>query len=481
MIFCFEVHFYAFKLKLFKFLFNRRSNLKRFILSISVIFFAFNVFSKDINFAKMKEQDKIFCMLSCNSIELNDASNEELNPAKNNQETALKILAENYEIYTYFNLQDRIDSILNNKTNNYTAFYKLQTEKAAETIMDSAIQNGICFDNLCQYLYIPLINEKLGSTQIMAWNYGNALEILRWSIGAELITEEEAKELAAPFINSILNSFASYEDYLCHYILGAGFDSCKNYNDLSETTDQKYKAFISFIDKNQNYFPKKMFKGKLFIKKHKNQILDFENTLASIKEESIQNSDYFVIEKIYQFFIKNYLAVSADSLTNQEIEYNFLPVAETPYYFEVLGFLKLHQNRISECFALFKENEQLFGNIPNDSLLYNNFYSLFALAAFTNNDFYETLNISNNISEDYADINEIYHIMALSYIYLFMQEDADGNTQLADEYLSKSIDYFINAVKKGYRLSTKENEFILKYTNMQIEELIFSSFEFQKV
>ena len=455
--------------------------MKKFIFSFFVIFFALNAFSLDSSFAKMKEQDKIFCMLSCNSIELNNASSDELNPFKNEQNLALKILAENFEIYTYFDLINRIELLSNINNDTFSIFYKLQIEQPTESMISSAVQNGICFDNLCQYLYIPLIQDKLGSTQIMAWNYGNALEILRWGIGAELINEKEAKELALPFTKEILNSFASYEDFACHYLLGASFQYCKNYNAMTENISKKYNAFVSFIEKYQKNFPKRMFKGNYFIKKQKNQILTFKEILPFI-EETLKDTEYFCIEKTYQFFINNYLAKTiSDSLTDKSIESNFTSISNTPYYFEALGFLKLHQNRIFECCALFCSTTDLFSNIPKDSLLFNNFYALYALSAFTNNDFHKTLNISKNISADYADIAEIYHIMALSYIYLFMEEDAEGNTQLADEYLSESIDCFIEAVKKGYVLTQKENEFILKYTNMQIEELIFSSFEFQKV
>lgn len=63
----------------------------------------------------------------------------------------------------------------------------------------------------------------LGEHGIEAWDEGREITILRWGISCDYISSNEAMKLIVPVINRIRQNYVSFEDYICHYIIGRQF------------------------------------------------------------------------------------------------------------------------------------------------------------------------------------------------------------------------------------------------------------------
>lgn len=460
-------------------LFGER-HLKKIIFCLVIIFFCnFFSFSQQTSFKDLSSEEKLFCMLSSNIIENNNQSHDTLNPDSNGKNLSAKLLESSWDVSNYFELLNVLDELFDYKNYDaYSDFSVKVSEAKSESLISSAAEYGIPFAQLSSFLFVPYLKDKLGSSGTMAWNYGRAITILRWGIGAGLIDEDEAKERAKPFIDTITKTFCSFEDYCCHYLYGASFFYCDYFESMPNFVQVRYNNFMSFIAKYGQFFSDDCFHGN---KDGNSKCLTFEALRNSMHAEELSKyTEYFSISKAYRHYsdFENAEKIVAAYSDGGNIKNDFLPIDGTPYFYEAAGNILLNAKKIQDIQSIYESAEDMFAKLPKNSSLYNNIYALYTFSVFTNNDYISALKLSEQISEDYAEIREIYHIRALCYTYRFLDSEEAGDTRLADEFLNNSIQMFIKAYKKGYSLSKTEQEFILNYSGQSIEELVLPAADF---
>ena len=120
-----------------------------------------------------------------------------------------------------------------------------------KTPVEIGIEENLSIIGVTRLFYAKQKKDVLGKNGIRAWDDGRQIAIVRWGIGAGFISEEEAKELIAPVVKRIKESYVDFDDYIYHYIAGRGFfglydSSYQSRVDLAKYFYECSKAFIPF-------------------------------------------------------------------------------------------------------------------------------------------------------------------------------------------------------------------------------------------
>ncbi|MBQ4498522.1 MAG: DUF1266 domain-containing protein [Spirochaetaceae bacterium] len=481
-----------------------------------ILIFLFNSFSfaEEAAFKDLSSEEKLFCMLTSSIIENRGLSHDSLNPNKDITDLPAQILEQTWGVSSYYELINLLNKLYDYKScDNYADFYtkiletqeqqKLQEPQNAQPLqaeellqaeeqtasspslsdkstisplVSAAASYGIPFSKLCYFLYLPNLQDKLGESGTMAWHYGNALTALRLAIGANLIDEDEALGKAKPFIDAITNSFCSFEDYCCHYLFGISFFYSDRPEVMPSMVQESFNNFVPFFTKYSQLFPENCFHGK------SGSSLTFEILVDSMQPEQLARcTEYISIFRPMAYY-KNYENAGKviDSYLSGSIKEDFYAIDGTPYFYELAGNILLNAGRLSDIQGFYEQAEDMLESLPKSGSLRSNIYMLYAFSAFTNEDYIKTIKLCEQISEGYEEIAEVYHIEALSYTYRFLDAEKANDSGLADEFLSKSIDLYVKAYKKGYQLSDKEQELIIRFSGQSIEELALPAPDFHK-
>ena len=323
--------------------------MKKSAILLLLIFLFHSVSFAEASFKNLSPEEKLFCMFSSNIIENNNQSHETLNPDSNRTSLSAQLLESSWSISNYYELRATLDELYDYRHfDNYADFSEKFSKSNNESLISSAVEYGIPFNQLCFFLYIPHIKEKIGTSGTMAWNYGRALTILRWAIGAGLIDEDEAKERAKPFIDAIISNFYSFEDFCCHYLYGASFFYCDYFETMPEIVKIRYNNFISFISKYGGLFPEdSVFKNK----EADSQPLSFKELIDSMtKDELIKCREYFSIAKTsgYNADYENASRNIQLYLDKTDIIKDFQSIEGTPYFYEVAGNMLLNAGKMKD-------------------------------------------------------------------------------------------------------------------------------------
>ena len=456
--------------------------MKKSAILLLLIFLFHSVSFAEASFKNLSPEEKLFCMLSSNIIENNNQSHETLNPDSNGTSLSAELLESSWSISNYYELRATLNELYDYRHfDNYADFSDKFSKSNKESLISSAVEYGIPFNQLCFFLYIPHIKEKLGTSGTMAWNYGRALTILRWAIGAGLIDEDEAKERAKPFIDAITKTFYSFEDFCCHYLYGASFFYCDYFETMPEIVKIRYNNFVSFISKYSVLFPENsVFKNKE-VDSHPLSFKELINSMTN--DELIKCREYFSIAKSFGYNA-DYENASRNIqlyLDKTDIIKDFQSIEGTPYFYEVAGNMLFNAGKIQDVQALFEPVEELCESIPHNSSLYNNLYAFLTFSAFSNNEYMRAIRYSDKISDNFSEIASIYHLKALCYTYRFIDSEEANDSRLADEFLEQSINMYIKAYKKGYSLNKTEQEYVLRYSGLTIEQHILPAEDFWKI
>lgn len=116
-------------------------------------------------------------------------------------------------------------------------------ELASDENLSIADASRLCF--------VKDTRELLGLHGIEAWDQGREITILRWGIASDYISSEEAMKLIDPVIKKIRQNYITFEDYICHYIMGRQFYALYdgNYEKLGQDSKEasfSARAYIPF-------------------------------------------------------------------------------------------------------------------------------------------------------------------------------------------------------------------------------------------
>jgi hypothetical protein len=78
-----------------------------------------------------------------------------------------------------------------------------------------------------EFLVVRKYAGQLGNKSILGWDYSRYINLCRWGYTIGLISEQEAWEKIMPIARKLQNTFDSWEDLGCNYLIGRQFWSYK--------------------------------------------------------------------------------------------------------------------------------------------------------------------------------------------------------------------------------------------------------------
>lgn len=164
--------------------------------------------------------------LSSNLIELNRASHMDFGgiARPTDAKSIIAMLKNTWSINNREELLKTIEQLRTGGQNgSYQKLIKLIDDngfKDIKAIIDSQHMSILDANRL---YFASYMRSRLGPYGIEAWDLGRALNLIRWGTAAGYIDLNEAKTLYPSIVETLINHYHSYEDYMAHYIAGRGF------------------------------------------------------------------------------------------------------------------------------------------------------------------------------------------------------------------------------------------------------------------
>ena len=210
------------------------------ILSVLVfLFVAVNIFAqnnqdsaKEEHFEKhyrqawdaLSEFEQYAIAFSSNLFQLNKFYHLDFSAKSLPQEDIVEILEDSWGITDYDSLMENFDNLLN--AGHSGAFKKLAAlldKYPGKSVLDIALAEELSVFEISRLYFVRDSRNFLGSHDIEAWDLGRAITLMRWSIAAGYITQEEAVELCIPVVEKLKKDYTCWYDYIVHYVQGRGF------------------------------------------------------------------------------------------------------------------------------------------------------------------------------------------------------------------------------------------------------------------
>lgn len=105
---------------------------------------------------------------------------------------------------------------------------KLATLNQYKDLDDLIKSNNYSAQNICKFVFIDQMKDKLGKYGIDAYDIALKLFHIRLSVFAGYISKADALKLAEPYIYETSKNYVNYEDFMCHVYAGRAFSGIKN-------------------------------------------------------------------------------------------------------------------------------------------------------------------------------------------------------------------------------------------------------------
>ena len=407
----------------------------------------------------LSEEEKWFCLLSEPLMEQNKLSITTVNPEKyvpsGTKSFSQSILEESWELFSKedvlikveeYKLNNRDDggsgqnlkySILKNQLNQILS----ESTKNPAILLDQLIiKECMDFRTIVRLFFVAEMRNVLGEYGLLAWDYGRILSVLRWSIAANWLSENEALNLAKPFIDELLNAYDSWEDYASHYALGRAYFASsdgKDYNaylntvmncikkyDIEVSEDEKDKVFTYHNTK----FPAK--------NQHNNRILTYKDAVYKPSKDAAswimvvkaeRNFNELKTSEINALntFLKKKLNVPAAAyfrtLIQAENESKRLTKSLDAYKDKYLSkddekkIANIYTTAFKNVLRYFDEGNPAFEKVENKNDLFFMFYIRYAFTAHQAGDFQKMGIAVANFDDDKCNAADCQNISCVYY------------------------------------------------------------------
>ncbi|MCQ2579081.1 MAG: DUF1266 domain-containing protein [Treponemataceae bacterium] len=454
-----------------------------------------NIISKN-NTAKIEEwnslseDEKWFCLLSEPLMERASLSITTVNPEKNIYDYAknksLTLLQENWGLFskedviailkTYQLKEDELDVIFNE--------VKTKLKQTSKTAIEKlAIKECLDSSSIARLYFASEIQNILGEHGLLAWNNGQMLAILRWSIAAGWLTEKEALNLAKPLINEIINAYTSWEDYAVHYAFGSTFfafieeEDCENYFNTTMDCIKKYDITISEKEKTNVFtYHNTKFPGK---NRKNNRILTYKDAVYKPQKEAeiwkqisiAEDNDYEIsIESSdIDFFLKRNKKIPAAAYfmaTIQTIKESneLIKIVDTYKGKDITEddkneVLNLYLKSLNKMKTYYNEANLSFIKTETQNELYFKFYITYAFICYYAGDM-QTMDFAmSKLDENKCGhISDYHNINCIYYTYKANKSASHRDYKSAIELAKKALHHLEKGSNlPGWNLITKEN------------------------
>ena len=232
---------------------------------------------------KLSDDEKWFCALSEPFIKEHSLSVATLNPEENvsDNSKSASILKAVWNLHSKDDVLDFVEKYRLNHLGENVAINEAKARLSRNSklsINEIAVKECLDSVSLAKLYFTKETQDVLGEYGLLAWDYGHVLAALRLCIAADLLSEEEALNLAKPFIDELINDYASWEDYTSHYAFGDVVNSFTHgrFDDMKRIVRQAQKYDIEDETGTELTVHYMKFPGK---KVNNNRILTYENAV----------------------------------------------------------------------------------------------------------------------------------------------------------------------------------------------------------
>lgn len=176
---------------------------------------------------KLPENEKYAIAFSSNLFELNDEYHldfEGMVAFSGYPADCENLLSGSWDIESHDDLVETFKDLeASGHSGAYQKFCDILDKHPGQDVFAIAEEEGLSIMETCRLCFVNDTRELTGRHGIEAWDEGREITILRWGIASGYVTSEEAMELIEPLIKRIRQNYISFEDYICHYIIGRQF------------------------------------------------------------------------------------------------------------------------------------------------------------------------------------------------------------------------------------------------------------------
>ena len=188
------------------------------------------------------------CVFSSNFIELSAGlSHKTFNPTTSNTNTVRicqNALRTNFGISNTKQIKEKVLEI--KKNGDSAIFRHLQGFlKKYPTLTVEQIAQKECLTVLqtSQLYFVSSFSSIVGEKALDAWENARLIALYRFSLGAKLISEQEALNAIKPFVDALKKDCASWEDFWARFFIGRQFNGLEQlkYQNYLSTSRQAYQ------------------------------------------------------------------------------------------------------------------------------------------------------------------------------------------------------------------------------------------------
>ncbi len=470
--------------------------------------FAANTASLLDEWKKLTEEEQWFCLLSEPLMAQNDLSIVSVNPEPYVQEgrksVSQDILEKEWNLYSREDILMQAEDFLEGKSGHNVLYsacmekFKATGLKTTAAIEQFAIKEGLDCRTIARHYFVAETRDVLGEYGLLAWDYGRMISVLRWGIGAGWLTEAEALEKAAPFIEKLKNSYASWEDYASHFAFGRAYyaiSTGRDYNSMLDRLKECVKRYdVETLPEEENsVFTFHNIEFPAVGRRKRNMILSYKDIaykpskdaafwIEAVKVEN--NPD--TINDMNNSAVLSYLKKKKNIPAAVDYAATAQEKKESAMTYGVINSLrqplseadkerskKLTGDLIERQFRIYDDANKVMQNTDRASGLYFSFSLKYALFALQTNNYERIVKVIDsiflNLPEERYQTADYQNIVCAYTCMLAERAMEDLNFEKAHEYLEISISCLSASKNLPYwgLLSYEEMQ------QMQIENLLY--------
>ena len=419
-----------------------------------IVFITFSVFSNEsVDFDK-EHTERYACAFSSIMAQMNELNVTSFNYGKDVGKQCRFILKNSWDITNYEQLISQIDDLLAHGHNG-TFLFLAGLIETNENMKPVEIISKECLtaSEGTRLFYVYSIKDRLGPLAISAWDKARCISLLRWSISAGFITEEEALQRAEPIVESLINEYSTWDDFFAHYIAGRQFYGATDNSSSRLATDAvKYcKQVHKKID-----FENLPLQGTA----SDTGLLKYDDT-SLLYELSSEARRWYELQDLFDKYTEKNITKTTNKLTEikkKHKEYADIPFVE--YFDSVLLSDQKTGADIWRCSFIYDKLKKQLENIPPDRTLYKWVNMDFARIHLILNHPEKALDCIALLPAETANSGYFQMLKGVSYLYLIgTSPDFEVNTN----YESNAYEALSNAELQEYPLSDSTLQWMREY------------------
>lgn len=384
------------------------------------------------------EYEKYSMAFSSIFFELNKLPQENFNPSENAkqfQRTCIQLLKSNFKVYSPKDINKSVENLKNNGDNSvFQAALKLFESNTGKSTLDIIKSQCLSVEDASTLFFVETMKDKMRIKDLSAWDKGRIIELYRCAVGAGYIKQEEAVNAIKPVIDSLMETYIDWDDFIAHYLAG---------KQLSSLYDGKYSSVFERSRQAYTQTKAKINYGEVPLKNSKNIPPKTSIILDLAYKPSPSGNQWESVQKLVKSKKK---LNNRDLISVQKIKKKFPNIPCIEYLeVEIQFSQKAYRKALNLCSHLAEITEKA----PADSPLFQQIQLTYAKSAIKVSKPAIAENALSKLPESISETGEFLETEGRLFIELCGTSSSyDKN----EEYKKLAHESFKKAEKNGYRL-----------------------------